>query len=334
MSRTEPTSAFPADAPLPTAVRLVEVGLRDGLQSVATTLPTARKLVLLEALLEAGLRHIQVASFVNPSRVPQMADAEALSVALRPLAGSYPDATFSGLALNLRGVERLAAAGLRHVDISLSASEPHSQRNAGMSIAEATRQITRSIHVALEFGLGVRAGVQCVFGSASGEEVPVERVSQLATALLEAGAGELALADSAGLADPLSLARTVEHVRTAIGDVPLTLHLHDTRGLGMANFVTALRLGVRSFDTAFGALGGCPFIPGAAGNIGTEDAVHLLAALGIDSGVDLAGVARVTRLAEGWLAQHMPSSIYQLVQGAAGSDHQQSREDPIATDSR
>lgn len=334
MSRMEPPSAFPADAPLPTAVRLVEVGLRDGLQSVATTLPTARKLVLLEALLEAGLRHIQVASFVNPSRVPQMADAEALSVALRPLADAYPDATFSGLALNLRGVERLAAAGLRHVDISLSASEPHSQRNAGMSIAEATRQITRSIHVALEFGLGVRAGVQCVFGSASGEEVPVERVSQLATALLEAGAGELALADSAGLADPLTLARTVEHVRTAIGDVPLTLHLHDTRGLGMTNFVTALRLGVRSFDTAFGALGGCPFIPGAAGNIGTEDAVHLLAALGIDSGVDLAGVARVTKLAEGWLAQHMPSSIYQLVQGAAGSDHQQSREDPIATDSR
>ncbi len=327
-------AAFPADAPLPKAVRLVEVGLRDGLQSVPTTLPTQSKLELLEALLEAGLRHVQVASFVNPKRVPQMADAEALSVALRPLADAYPDATFSGLALNLKGVERLAAAGLRHVDISLSASEPHSQRNAGMSIAEATEQITGSIRVALEFGLGVRAGVQCVFGSAPGESIPVERVSELATTLLEAGATELALADSAGLADPLSLARTVEHVRSATGDAPLTLHLHDTRGLGMANLVTALRLGISSFDTAFGALGGCPFIPGAAGNIGTEDAVHLLDALGVKSGVDLAGVARATRLAEGWLTQGMPSSIYQLVRDDAMGGGQLPREDPIATDSR
>ena len=159
------TLAFPPDAPLPRQVRLVEVGLRDGLQSVPTTLATDRKFGLLRALLAAGVRHVQVASFVNPNRVPQMADAEALSVALRPLTEQYPDAVFSGLALNLRGVERLAAAGLTNVDLSLSASEPHSRRNAGMSINEATEQITKSVHVAREFGLNVRAGVQCVFGS-------------------------------------------------------------------------------------------------------------------------------------------------------------------------
>lgn len=308
---------FPPDSPLPRRARLVEVGLRDGLQSVPVTVTTERKVALLESLLAAGLRNIQVASFVNPARVPQMADAEALSVALRPLAAEYPDAVFSGLALNLRGVERLAAAGLQHVDISLSASEPHSLRNAGMSIAEATANITRSIEVALEFGLKVRAGVQCVFGSAPGERIPVERVASLAATLLDAGATELALADSAGLADPLTLANTVDQVRSVTSGTPLTLHLHDTRGLGMANLVTALRLGIDSFDTAFGGLGGCPFIPGAAGNIGTEDSVQLLTALGVETGVSLAGVVRATSLAEGWLGQRMPSVLYQLKKSEA-----------------
>lgn len=323
------SSAFPADAPLPRHVRLVEVGLRDGLQSVPSTLPTERKLALVHALLTAGLRHIQVASFVNPKRVPQMADAEALSVTLRPLADEYPDAEFSGLALNLKGVERLAAAGLRNVDLSLSASEPHSQRNAGMSIGEATDQLTRSIRVAREFGLKVRAGVQCVFGSEPSEIIPVQRVTDLAAKLLDAGATELALADSAGLADPLTLARTITQVHKVTSSTPLTLHLHDTRGLGMANLVTALRLGVNSFDTAFGGLGGCPFIPGAAGNIGTEDSVHVLHAMGVSTGVDLTVLAQTTRLAEGWLDQVMPSRVYQLLRdgtyGAVGANPQENR---------
>lgn len=326
-------AGFPPDSPLPQRVRLVEVGLRDGLQSAPITLPTERKVSLARALLEAGVRHIQVASFVNPRRVPQMADAEALSVALRPLANEYPDAVFSGLALNLKGVERLAAAGLQHVDLSLSASEPHSKRNAGMSIAQATDQLTNSIRVAREFGLTVRAGVQCVFGSTPGETIPTERVTSLATTLLDAGATELAIADSAGLADPLTLAHTVNHIRSATKGTPLTLHLHDTRGLGMANFVTALRLGVTSFDTAFGGLGGCPFIAGAAGNIGTEDTVHVLHAMGIQSDVDLAGAARATELAEGWLGQPMPSPIYQLVRDGTYQAASSSQENRLAANS-
>lgn len=328
------TPAFPPDAPLPRQVRLVEVGLRDGLQSVPTTLATDRKLALLHALLAAGVRHVQVASFVNPNRVPQMADAAALSVALRPLTDQYPDAVFSGLALNLRGVERLAAAGLTNVDLSLSASEPHSRHNAGMSITEATEQLTKSVHVAREFGLNVRAGVQCVFGSAPGEVIPIARVTELATKLLDAGATELALADSAGLADPVTLANTLEQVRQAVGATPLTLHLHDTRGLGMANLVTALRLGVSSFDTAFGGLGGCPFIPGAAGNIGTEDSIHVLHAMGVATGVDLTALARATRQAEGWLNQAMPSRVYQLLRdGSYGDLEKVPQENRLATNS-
>lgn len=327
-------AAFPPDSPLPQRVRLVEVGLRDGLQSAPITLSTERKVRLARDLLEAGVRHIQVASFVNPTRVPQMADAEALSVALRPLTEEFPDAEFSGLALNLRGVERLAAAGLQNVDLSLSASEPHSRRNAGMSIAQATEQLTDSIRVAREYGLTVRAGVQCVFGSTPGENIPLERVTALATTLLDSGATELALADSAGLADPLTLARTVSHVRAAIADTPLTLHLHDTRGLGIANLVTAIRLGIHSFDTAFGGLGGCPFIPGAAGNIGTEDTIHVLHAMGIETGVDLAATTRATARAEEWLGQSMPSTVYQLIRdGTYQAASRSAQENSLAANS-
>lgn len=322
---------FPPDRPLPSAVRLVEVGLRDGLQSVRTVLPTARKLALVEALVAAGARNLQVASFVDPARVPQMADADDLCAALAPLAERHPDVRFSGLALNRRGVDRLAAAGLRHVDLSLSASDPHSRRNAGMSVAEAKQHITTAVAAAARSGLEVRAGVQCVFGSAPGEDVPVERVLDLAEALLSAGATELALADSAGLADPLRLAALVSEVQGRVGATPITLHLHDTRGLGMANLVTALRLGVASFDTAFGGLGGCPFIPGAAGNLGTEDVIHLLDSFGISTGIDLAGVARATRLAEGWLLTPMPSRLYRLVKQDAPYPQEEER---LAADGR
>ncbi len=312
-----PTS-FPPDRPLPGRVRLVEVGLRDGLQSVPTVLPTGRKLALIEALLAAGVRNVQVASFVNPARVPQMADAEAVCAALPALAERYPGTRFSGLALNLRGVERLAAAGLGAVDLSLSASDRHSLRNAGMSVKEAEAELAAAVAAAVALGLEVRAGVQCVFGSEPGEEIPLERVGRLAEVLLGAGARELALADSAGLADPARLARALVFVMQRVGPVPITLHLHDTRGLGLANLVTALRLGVSSFDTAFGGLGGCPFIPGAAGNVATEDVLNLVTDLGIATGIDASAVVGVTALAEEWLRVPMPSRVYGLAKlGAA-----------------
>ncbi|MBW7917013.1 MAG: hydroxymethylglutaryl-CoA lyase [Trueperaceae bacterium] len=317
---------FPPDRPLPRAVRLVEVGLRDGLQSLPAVLPTEQKLALIDALLAAGVTSLQVASFVNPVRVPQMADADELSKRLAPLLEGRPEVRLSGLALNRRGVERLAAAGLRHVDLSLSASEPHSRRNAGMSVEEAEGHIRAAVGTAIGLGLEVRAGVQCVFGSAPGDEVPLERVLRLSETLIAAGATELALADSAGLADPLRLATVVAAVQERVAPVAITLHLHDTRGLGMANLVTALRLGIASFDTAFGGLGGCPFITGAAGNLGTEDVVFLFDSLGLNTGVDLLGVARATRLAEGWSAASMPSRLYQLVkEGAIEPDEEEQR---------
>lgn len=313
---------------LPDYVELVEVGLRDGLQNQPRTLPTDLKLRLLEGLLDAGLRRVQVASFVHPGKVPQMADAEALCAGLPRRDG----VVYSGLALNQRGVERAAAAGLTHVDLSYSGVDAHSRRNAGMSLAEAQAHVLETVGLARRLGLEVRGGIQCVFGCL-GEPGPApEALRRMAERLVEAGVEELALADSAGNATPVQVEAVVEALADVASQVPLTLHLHDTRGAGLANLVTALQGGVRRFDTAFGGLGGCPFIPGAAGNIATEDTAQLLHGMGVRTGVDVEAVAAVTARAEEALGFAPPSLVYglwkrgrgrtpEVEEGDVGADH-------------
>lgn len=300
--------ASPADLALPARVVLVEVGLRDGLQAVSRVVPTAAKLELLDGLLDAGITRVQLASFVHPARVPQMADAEEL-VARAPRRRGV---VYSGLVLNGKGVARAAAAGLEHVDVSMSVSDPHSRRNAGMSVDEAEERLLENVTAARAAGLSVRGGLQCVFGSVSGEVIDLARVLRVAERLAAAGVVEIALADSAGLADPLSLTRLVTAVRARVGEVELVMHLHDTRGLGIANLMAAMQAGVTRFDTAFGGLGGCPFIPGAAGNVATEDVVGLLDALGIDSGIAVDGVCRVSAHARNLLGENLPSRVFGL----------------------
>lgn len=293
---------------LPDRVELVEVGLRDGLQNQRRTLPTRLKLRLLEGLLDAGLRRVQVASFVHPVKVPQMADADALCATL-PLRDGV---IYSGLALNRRGVERAAAAGLAHVDLSYSGVDAHSRRNAGMSLEEAEAHVLETVRLARQLGLEVRSGIQCVFGCL-GEPGPApDRLRAMAERLVAAGASELALADSAGTATPVQVEAALRAVAGVAEDVPLVLHLHDTRGAGLANLVTALQAGVSRFDTAFGGLGGCPFIPGAAGNIATEDTAYLLHGMGVQTGVDVDAVACVSALAEDALEVALPSRLYEL----------------------
>ncbi|MEJ2288501.1 MAG: hydroxymethylglutaryl-CoA lyase [Deinococcales bacterium] len=313
---------------LPDHVELVEVGLRDGLQSQRRTLPTSLKLRLLGGLLDAGLKRVQVASFVHPKKVPQMADAEALCAALPRRDG----VVYSGLTLNRRGVERAAAAGLTHVDLSYSGVDAHSRRNAGMPLDEAEAHVLETVRLARRLGLEVRGGIQCVFGCL-GEPGPArERLRRMAEHLVDAGVEELALADSAGNATPVQVEATLEALGDVASRVPLILHLHDTRGAGLANLVTALQGGVRRFDTAFGGLGGCPFIPGAAGNIATEDTAHLLHGMGVQTGVDVEAVAAVSARAEEALAVALPSRLYGLwkrgresapnaEEGNVGADH-------------
>jgi hydroxymethylglutaryl-CoA lyase len=294
---------------LPSSATICEVGLRDGLQHEEEILPTAFKIELIGLLVEAGLREIQVASFVHPKWVPQMADAEAICAGL----DLRSDVKYTALALNMKGVERAQAAGVKIVDLSISSSDAHSRRNANMSLDEAERQMIDMIDRCLALGIEPRAGLQCVFGCAHNESVPVDRVVRLASRIAGAGAESVSLADSTGVANPVLIRNVIQAVREAIGDTPIVLHLHDTRGLGLANVVAGLESGVTRFDTAVGGMGGCPFLPGASGNIPTEATTYLLESMGVRTGVDLHKVARITGLLEARIGKRFPGSIHRLI---------------------
>lgn len=296
------------DAVTPREVILCEVGPRDGFQYEEAVIPTDLKVEVVRGLAAAGLPRIQVASFVHPRKVPQMADAEEVVARLADVEG----VTLSGLALNRKGVERARASGLRAVDISIATWDDHSLENAGMTVDEAVEQAAEMVATAREAGMEVQVGLQTVFGFRKPGDTPVERVVGLVKRFVRLGVDSISLADTTGMAGPVSIASRVEAVRRVAGDVPIVLHLHDTRGLGMANVYEGIRCGVDRFDTAFGGMGGCPFIRGAAGNVPTEDTVHLLASLGISTGVDIAGVANVTHRVADHLQKDLPGRMYRL----------------------
>lgn len=287
-------------------VEIIEVGLRDGLQNESTFIPTATKLQLVDILIAAGVKRIQVTSFVNPKLVPQMGDAEELCAKLPQVEG----VEYSGLVLNPKGLERAKNAGLETVDISYSANDKHSKKNANRSLEEAKLEFEIMVKQAKDYGMQVRGGIQCVFGC--GQEGPVEfdTVVEIAKSHLALGIDELALADSAGVANPAQITRYIEEIQPLVGDVPIVLHLHDTRGLGLANVLAALNSGVRHFDTAFGALGGCPFIKGASGNIGTEDTLFMLEELGYETGINRSKVAESSLKLEKLLGRELPGKMY------------------------
>ncbi len=294
----------------PTDVVIEEQGLRDGLQSEPTALPTARKLEIVDALVAAGLARIQLCSFVHPKRVPQMADAEALCAALE----RRPGVIYSGLVLNLKGVERAAAAGLDHVAASVSASDTHSRRNTGRSLAEATHAYGEMVRTAKAAGMTVRGGVQCAFGCRFEGAIDPGVVIDLVKGHLDLGVDELALADSTGMAHPGSVREIAGRAVELAAGRPVILHLHDTEGKGLANALAALDAGVRHFDTAFGGMGGCPFIKGASGNIATEDLAAMLQQMGIDTGVDVAAVAEISRSLERFFGKRFPGKMHRVLE--------------------
>jgi hydroxymethylglutaryl-CoA lyase len=300
---------------LPPRAEIVEVGPRDGLQSETRLIPTAEKTALIDALVDAGVTHIQVASFVSPQRVPQMADAEEVCRRITRRAGVL----YSGLVLNMRGLERAYAAGLDQVDLSLSASETHSRHNAGRTVDEALAELGAMVEQARAWGLRVRAGIQCAFGCAYEGAVAPQRVVGLARRILAMGVDELALADSTGTANPQQVRRIVQELLPLARATPLVLHLHDTRGMGLANLLAALKSGVYRFDTAFGGLGGCPFIPGASGNIATEDTVFMLHEMGVPTGIDIARIAECSQHMEQVLGRQLPGKMARMLALGKGS---------------
>jgi hydroxymethylglutaryl-CoA lyase len=300
---------------LPRYVTLTEVGPRDGFQFEKQTIPTDMKVEVVADLVAAGLQHIQVVSFVHPTRVPQMADAETLLHRLPRL----PDVCYNGLVLNERGLERALSAGLPSVEISVSASDTHSRRNVNKAFDEALAQSCRMVQTAKKRGLHVRAGVQCALGCVYEGEVAAERVVAMLGKFRDLGADAAVVSDTTGMGSPVSVKRLLDRLLPVIQPLPVILHLHDTRGTGLVNMLTGLEYGIDRFDTSLGGMGGCPFITGAAGNIATEDAVYFLDTMGIATGVDRVRVAECALKLEAVLGRRLPGKMLRVIQTTGNS---------------
>ena len=295
---------------LPDRVALCDVGPREGFQFEEQFIPTDDKIATITVLADAGLPRIQAVSFVHPKWVPQMKDAEAVCARLPAREG----VTYTGLVLNEKGLERALATDLTHVDLSIATHDRHSQDNANMTVAKAVEQAEAMVETAHAHGLQAQMGFQTVFGYQAPGDTPLETVVDLAARFAAMGVESISLADSTGMANPRMIQRRVKAVQDAIGDTPLVLHLHDTRGLGLANVYAALEAGVTRFDTSLAGMGGCPFIDGATGNIATEDTVYLLDQLGIETGVDLRAVAQASQRIEQLLGKTFPGTMHRLLQ--------------------
>lgn len=264
-----------------------EVGLRDGLQNISTILPTASKLEWAAAELAAGVREIEVTSFVPPRLIPQFADAE--EVATQAMA--MPGLTVMTLVPNLRGAERAFSLGVHKIDYVVSVSRTHNLKNVRREREESIADVTRIVQARHAAGLQgkteIAAGLSTALGCSYEGSIAVDEVRRCAAALAEAGVDEIMVADTVGYADPVQVREVFREVLKETGDIPVAAHFHDTRGTGLANVLAALDCGIRRFDASLGGLGGCPFAPGASGNIVMEDLVFLLDSMGLRTGVDM-----------------------------------------------
>jgi hydroxymethylglutaryl-CoA lyase len=274
---------------------------RDGIQNEARLFSVGERIELINALSACGFRRIQIGAFVSPRWVPQMADTEKVFEGI----DRFPGVTYSALVLNKRGLERAVSIGLEHISIFVSASETHSRENTNCSVDEATSEVRRLIEEAKSSRRIVQAGVMNAFGCRFDGAIPPRRVLELLRVYAKSGADEISLADTAGLAHPKQIEEMVASVAEVCA-LPLSLHLHDTYGFGLANVYAAWRSGVGRFDACCGGLGGCPFIPGAAGNVATEDIIHLFEAMGISTGVSLECVSKVVRDLEEKMERRLP----------------------------
>lgn len=287
---------------------LHEVGLRDGLQMESQVVPLEKKAAWLSGLLESGMDMIQVGSFVHPVKVPQMADTDELF--RRFTADKKSPAILSGLVLNEKGLERGLACGVGMFCMGASASETHSLKNTGMGTDEAVTRIIGAAKAAVAAGKKVQVSVQSAFGCGFEGRIPEERVLKMVRAYVEAGLRNISLADTAGHAHPAQVERMFGAVLALDPDIECACHFHNTYGLGMANMFAAMRAGVTSFETSFAGLGGCPFTKVAAGNVATEDFVHVLQLEGLRAEVKLDSLLTVARDAAAHFGRDMQGFVY------------------------
>ena len=290
---------------LPARVVICEVGPRDGLQNERVNVPTAGKIRLIEALTEAGIHRMEATSFVSPKWIPNLADAEEVMAGVRRHAG----VTYAALVPNLKGLERALAAKADGVVIFLSASESHNQKNINKSIAQALESYREVGARAKAAGLRLKAAVSTCFGCPFEGDVDPGVVVRIAEALVAMGVDEVGISDTTGMANPRQVYTLLSRVTERIPVEKLSLHFHDTRGEGLANVLAGLQVGVMVFDGSVGGLGGCPYAKGATGNIATEDLVHMLREMGIETGIDLPKLIECARLAQELVGRPLGSRL-------------------------
>lgn len=291
-------------------VEIMEVGLRDGLQNVNQHVSVDDRLTIIDGLIDSGIKSIQVASFVDSKRVPQMAMAEDLAQRIDRKKG----VEFSGLVFNQKGVERALNCGLNKIETSISISEIYSKKNLAMDISKSLKNLKHIVSMAKSNSMNIRAGLQCVWGYEDNEPfdhlVVIERLKEI----IEMGVKRISLCDTSGLADPNKLSKLLDEVFSLFSDIEISIHLHNTNGLGLVNLFTALDFGIREIDTSLGGIGGSPFIKNSKGNIATEDAVYLMEAMGYNMGVDLKKISKLSRTLEKKIGtKYFGGKIYKLI---------------------
>jgi hydroxymethylglutaryl-CoA lyase len=268
---------------LPSSVTIVEVGPRDGLQNETEFVSTEQKIALIERLAETGIKRIEITSFVHPKAIPQLQDSEEVVKRIQ----RKPEVIYSTLVPNEKGLERALTAGVQEIGLFVSASETHNQKNVRMSIADSLKGFGNIAEKALASKIRMRGYIVTAFGCPYEGRIDPEKVESIIAEYQTLGIHEIALGDTTGMANPVMVSRLIERIKPRFGQTGLALHFHDTRGLALANILAALQQGVTVFDGSIGGLGGCPYAPGASGNVATEDLVNMLEEMGIETGLHL-----------------------------------------------
>jgi hydroxymethylglutaryl-CoA lyase len=292
-------------------VTIVEVGPRDGLQNEHANVPTADKIKFVDLLSHAHLPAIEVSAFVSPKWVPQMADAAEVFAGIT----RQPGIRYTALVPNLAGLDRALAAGVREIAIFAASSETFSRKNINQSIDQSLAGYAEVCNRALASGLRVRGYLSTAFGCPYEGDVPPERVAHLSDRLIQMGVFEVAISDTIGVAQPAQVAKVLDSVLSRLRLEQVALHFHDTRGTALANVLEALLIGVATFDASAGGLGGCPYAPGASGNLATDDLIYMLDGLGIETGVSLSALSKASAFIGRQLDHKLPSRYFQASVG-------------------
>ena len=290
----------------PNQVSIYEVSPRDGLQNEAVTVPTTRKVRLVDALVDAGLKRIEATSFVSPKWVPQVADADEF-VRLLP---QRPDVIFSALCPNARGLARAKAGNLREVAVFVSSSEMHNLKNVNKTVKDTLAAFTDVIRPAVDYGMQVRGYVSTVWGCPYEGNVPLESSLRIARWLVEQGCYQISLGDTIGCGTPRQTQEVLRAFLSEFKPEQIAMHMHDTRGTALANIIVGLEMGITTFDAAVGGLGGCPYAPGAAGNVATEDLVYALNGMGIQTGIDLDRLWEAGQVAKALVGHELSGKVH------------------------